>query len=231
MTEIVNLHISNKMPCRIIAIFVLLVLTNLTVFGTAQYPDKIIYKGKEYSLHSNPMEKYFAQYPDKRPEGGMSTALWRGYVATFEIKDNQLYLKDIEVMNGSTKNDKGYYETIWKSVLNEVFPNQELVKIDWMTGLLVLPYGKMVNYVHMGYGSTYANYILLEIDKGELKTEKQFKNKQYEKFKENQFQAFKKTEEYEKIKTDLKKEDNYDDKFIDSFLRSFVIEYTSKILE
>jgi hypothetical protein len=177
------------------------------------------------------MENYFVQYPDKRPEGGMSTALWRGYVATFEIKDNQLYLNDIEVMNGYTLNDKGYSVTTWKSVLNEVFPNQELIKIDWMTGLLVIPYGEMVNYVHMGYGSTYTNYILIEIDKGNLKRVKKFKYKQYEKFKEKQFQAFKKTEEYEKMKTDFKKEDNYDEKFVDSFLRSFVIEYTSKILK
>ena len=231
MKEKVRQQISKKMPCRIIVIFVLLVLTSLTVFGTAQYPDKILYNGKEYSLHSNPMENYFAQYPDKRPQYGMSTALWRGYVATFEIKDNQLYLKDIEVMNGDTVNNKGYYVTIWKSILNEVFPNQELIKIDWMTGLLVLPYGKMVNYVHMGYGSTYRNYILLEVENGNLVKDKQFGYKQYEKFKERQFQAFKKTEEYEKIKADLKKEGNYGDEFLDTFLRSFVIEYTLKILE
>lgn len=203
-----------------------------TVFGTAQYPDKIIYNGKIYRLHSNPMESYFEKYPDKRPERGiMSTALWRGYVATFEIKDNQLYLKDIEIIVRDTTS-KENYKTKWESVLNETFPNQELMKIDWMTGLLVLPYGKMVNYVHMGYGSTYKRYILLEIEKGNLKKEKQFGYKQYEKFKEKQFHAFKETEEYEKIKTEIKEEEegDYNDEFIDSFLRNFIIEYTSKIL-
>src|SRR5690554_7604266 len=55
---------------------------------TAQYPDKIKFKGKEYNLNSNPLEPYFEKYPDKRPKGGiMSTALWRGYVAHFEIID------------------------------------------------------------------------------------------------------------------------------------------------
>lgn len=216
---------------RALSILVLFLGVNLVVFGTAQYPDKIIYNGKEYMLHSNPLEGYFEKYPEKRPQEGFSTALWRGYVATFEIRDNQLYLKDIEVMNGSKQNKDGYWETLWKSVKDEVFPNNELVKIDWMSGLLILPYGKEINYVHMGYGSIYKNYILLEIDNGDLTKEKQLKSKQYEKFKEKQFQAFKKTDEYKKIKEDLKKEgENYSDEFIDSFLRSYVIEYTSKIL-
>jgi len=215
---------------RALSTIVLFICVNLTVFGTAQYPDKIIYNGKEYDLHSNPMESYFEKYPDKRPQGGvMSTALWRGYVATFEIKDNQLYLKDIEI-EISTKDEKGNYKYSWKSVLNEVFSNQELIKIDWMTGLLVLPEGEIVNYVHMGYGSTYEKYTLLEVDCGDLKKVKQFGYKEYEKFKEKQFKAFKKTDEYKKIVAELKKDGDYNDKFIDSFLRSFVIGYTSKIL-
>ena len=201
----------------------------LNVFATAQYPDKIIYNGKEYNLQSNPLESYFEKYPDKRPKGGiMSTALWRGYIATFVVKDNQLFLKDIEIEYQDTTS-KESYNYKWKSVINEVFPDQKNIKIDWLTGLLVIPYGKLVNYVHMGYGSTYKNYILLEIDKGDLKKEKQFKYKEYEKFKERQFQVFKQTDEYKKIKADLQK-DGSSDEFIDSFLRSFVTQYTSKIM-
>ena len=217
---------------RTLLTIALTIFLSTTVFGTSQTPDKIIYKGKEYMLYTNPLESYFEKYPDKRPEGDiMSTSLWRGYVATFEIIDNQLFIKYINI-EISTKDEKGNDKYSWKSVLNEVFPNQELVKIDWMTGLLVLPYGKIVNYVHMGYASTYENYILLEIDKGNLKTEKSFDYEKYEEFKEKQFQAFKKTEEYEKMKADIKKDDEYNwsDKEIDSFLQIFVIEYTSKIL-
>lgn len=212
----------------ILTIFLTLFL-GAKVFATAQYPDKIIYNGKEFKLHSNPLETYFEKNPDKRPKGGiMSTALWRGYVATFEVKDNQLFLKDIEIQYHDTTSKESYpYK--WRSVINEVFPNNEKIKIDWLTGLLVIPHGKLVNYVHMGYGSTYKNYILLEIDKGDLKKEKYFKYKEYEMFKERQFQVFKQTDEYKKIKADLQK-DGSSDEFIDSFLRSFVTEYTSKIL-
>lgn len=214
---------------KIILILIVTIFLGLKVFATAQYPDKIIYNGKEYDLYSNPLEAYFEKKPDERPKGGiMSSALWRGYVATFEVKDNQLFLKDIEIEYQDTASKKSYNYK-WRSVIKEVFPGQKEIKIDWLTGLIVLPYGKLINYVHLGYGSTYEKYILLEIDKGYLKQEKQLKYKEYEQFKEKQFQAFKLTDEYKKTKADMQK-DGRSDESIDSFLRSFVTEYTSKIL-
>lgn len=214
---------------KTILTLILTLFVRVNVFATAQYPDEIIYNGKEYNLHSNPLEAYFEKNPDKRPKGGvMSTALWRGYVATFEVKDNQLFLKDIEIEYHDTTSKESYpYK--WRSVIMKVFPDQKDIKIDWLTGLLVIPYGKLVNYVHMGYGSTYKNYILLEIDKGDLKKEKRFKYKEYEKFKKRQFQVFKQTDEYKIIKAELQK-DGSSDKFINSFLRDFITQYTSKIL-
>jgi len=208
---------------------VLSALFCLTAFATAQYPDKIILDGKEYSLHSNPLESYFEINPEKRPKGGvMSTALWRGYVATFEIRDSQLFVKDIQIQYWDTT-DKKSHDTKWKSVMTEVFPDQKKSKVDWLSGLLVLPFGELVNYVHMGYGSTYENYYLLEIDKGNYIQSKQFDYKDYEKFKDKQFSAYKKTDEYKETKAKLKK-DGSTDEFIDSFLRNFVTEYTSKIM-
>jgi hypothetical protein len=201
----------------------------LTTFATAQYPDRIVFDGKEYSLHSNPLESYFEKKPDKRPKGGVrSTALWRGYVATFEIRDSQLFVKDIQIEYWDTT-DKKNHDTKWRSVMTEVFPDQKNLKVDWLTGLLVLPFGEIVNYVHMGYGSTYEKYFLLEIDKGNFIKSKYFDYKDYEKFKNKQFSAYKKTDEYNETKAKLKK-DGSSDKFIDSFLRSFVTQYTSKIL-
>lgn len=177
---------------------------------TAQYPDRIIYKGKECDLHSNPLESYFDKYPDKRPQSETdSNALWRGYIATFEIKDNQLYIRDIKIeiiSNGSVlkllkwlwkllknrqfylpinnfrtlpKNKRKNYQSGWKSVIDEVFPNQELIKVDWETDTLVLPSGELVNYVHMGYASTYEYYTLLEIENGDLKSEKHIRHEEF----------------------------------------------------
>jgi hypothetical protein len=214
---------------RLLLTIILTLFSGLKVFATAQFPDKINYNGKEYNLNSNPLEVYFEKNPNKRPKSEVrSSALWRGYVATFEIIDNQLFLKDIEIQYRDTTS-KGSNNSNWKSVLNEVFADQKNIQVDWYTGLLVLPQGKVVNYVHMGYGSTYQHYTILELNKGVLTQEKQFKSKAYEKFKEKQFQVFKQTEDYNKMKSDLLQKGNSEE-FIDSFLRSYVTQYTSKIL-
>ncbi len=198
-----------------------------TAWGTAQISDRLIYNGKEYAMFTNPMEVYFEKHPDKRPQSDViSTANWRGYVATFEIRGKYMYVKNIDITIYNEEEDS----YIRKNVLNEIFPEQQEVKVDWMTGLLVLPYGEIINYVHMGYASTYEHYIILEIKEGKLKKEKKLDYEQYVEFKEKQFQAFKKTEEYKKQKKELKGDD-FDDEFIDSFLREFVIDYSSKILD
>lgn len=202
-------------------------------FGTAQAPDKIWYEGKLYSMQTNPMEPYFEKNPGKLPKlkSGLiitSSNLWRGYIATFELTDGGLFLRDIEIQ---APNPDKQHDYIMKSVIDEVVPKGQRLKIDWFDGLLVLPHGKLVNYVHMGYGSTFENYILLEIAAGNLKRSKSFDNKQYEAFKERQFAEFKKTEEYRKLIKDLKKDAaDWDQKMTDSFIRSFVTNYTAKIL-
>lgn len=217
-----------------IFIKLLLFLFGIEAFATSQRPDKLIYNGIEYNLFTNPLEIYFEKNPEKRPThayGGVvigSSSLWRGYVATFEIKNNKLIVKDIQILCIDTTENNSH-DIEWESVLIEVFPEQKELEVDWFTGLLVLPLGNLMNYIHEGYGSTYENYIILEINEGNLKTEKHFNYIEYEKFKERQFQVFKQTKEYKKIKKDLKKKGN-SGKFIDSFLRSSITDYTSVIM-
>lgn len=230
--EIVNRRINfPDKPSNMRYCFILLFLLvfSLNSFATAQYPDKIIFNGKEYSLHTNPLEKYFEEHPDKRPKGGVwSTALWRGYVATFEIKDSGLVVKDImiELQDSTSRKSKW----TWKSVYDLVFPEQPLKKVDWVSGLLVLPHGKMVEYVHMGYASVYEHYLLLEIDKGVFKKSRSFTKEEYLQYKVRQFEVFRKTETYSKLKAELKKE-NYSDELIESFLWKALTDYTTTIID
>lgn len=44
--------------------FLWIFVYNLNVQATAQYPDKIIYEGGEYDLHTNPMDVYFRKHPE-----------------------------------------------------------------------------------------------------------------------------------------------------------------------
>ena len=214
---------------RTILLTVIFLFLTICTFATGQISDKIIYKGKEYSLNTNPLEKFFEKNPNLKPNIKIPfSALWRGYIATFEIQDKQLFVKDIVIMDEDTLN--GAHKLTNKSVFNQVFPNQKQLKVDWLTGLLVIPYGKLVNYVHMGYASTYENYILLEIDKGNLSQEKSMKRKEYEKFKEKQFKAFQKTDDYRNLKEELKKNGGGTDEFLDSFIQTYVIDYSTKVL-
>ncbi|WP_405415521.1 hypothetical protein [Maribacter sp. Asnod1-A12] len=153
---------------------------------TAQYPDKLMYEGIIYELHTNPLESYFKKHPDKKPEE-VSSALWRGYVAHFEIIENQLLVTDLTTPvyeeNGEIK---------WESIYTDIFTSNEKIVIDWYSGILTLPYGEIVDYVHQGYASTYSNYILLEIENGCFSEARNFDYKQFIAFKKKQFKAFEK---------------------------------------
>ncbi|HEQ72177.1 MAG TPA: hypothetical protein ENN69_06790 [Spirochaetia bacterium] len=199
-------------------------------WGTAQEPDILVFQGKEYALHSNPLERYFNDHPEKRPEAPLrSTNLWRGYVARFELTDGKLYLTDILIQK--LKDDTAQnFETVWVSVLADVFPGQKQVLLDWYTGILVCPYGKLVNYVHMGYGSTYEYYKLFEITTGGLTGEKDMGYEAYLEFRKRQFEAFQETEEYQELVRKLQEENDYSREYIDGFLSAFVTEYTSRFL-
>ena len=213
---------------KIITSFLALVLAVTHSYGTAQISDTLVYQGEIYNLHTNPLEPYFEKHPDKRPESG-STALWRGYVATFGITNNLLVMTEIEVEN-VIRNDEGKYDYGFKSIKDDLFPDISSLPIDWFSGILVLPYGELEEYVHMGYGLTFSNYILLEVNNGKIGKEKRYTSEQYKIFKERQFQAFKKTDEYQKLIEEMDKE-GYAPEQHDDFLRSFITKYTSKILD
>lgn len=207
----------------------MLLATTLNVFATAQASDKILYKGKEYCLHTNPMEAFFEKHPDKKPEGGvMSTALWRGYVATFTITNQTMQLRDIEIQIRVEK-EKSKYPYEWKSVLNELVPKGETLTIDWLTGILVLPDGELMRYVHMGYGSTYENYILIEVKSGKVTGKRELGHKQYELLKAYQFAEYKNTDKYRASFDELTK-NGQGKEHIDKFLRQYETQYTSEFL-
>jgi effector-binding domain-containing protein len=218
-----------KKTLSIIIIVLTIGIAKAESIFTAQYPDKIIYNGKEFDLNSNPLETYFEKNPENRPEM-VSTALWRGYVGHFEIIENELYLTDMKRPVGY-RDDDGNFQEKWVSIYRMYFPRQEKVKIDWFSGILILPHGKMVHNVHQGYASTYSKYWLLEIENGKFNEARKYNNKEFVKFKKHQFEVFEKTEEYKKLYAELKKNDEYnDDEFIKSFISDFVINYTTKFL-
>jgi len=204
--------------------------------STAQKADRIIIEGIEYPLFTNPMEEYFIKHPNRKPQSTiMSTALWRGYVATFGFSGDRLYLMDLKIEVPAEPDERtGELEVSWNSVKHTVAPDVDTLFIDWFTGILVVPDGELVYYVHMGYGSTYSEYTLLEVKGGTLTGVRRLDHEQYDQFREKQFQEYKKTEGYRQQVDELKADDEGDEwssEEIDDFLRSYILEYTSRFLD
>lgn len=186
---------------RMICALAFILLCYSSGFATPQEPDYLLYNGETYYLDTSYLEQFFEDNPDKIPniEGFVTlTSLWRGYIATFEIEDGQLYLTDIEVRRRSDESGKIRKE----SILKEVFPDADRVKADWFTGILWGGNGKRK------YPFEYSNYCIFEIDRGNIIKKKELNRKEYNKFKKEQVKAFEKTSEYQSCFDKIKEEHN-----------------------
>lgn len=158
----------------LLAVFILLIIPQ-TTFATAQFPDILIYKGKKVSINSNPLESYFnEEHPRPRDLFQFTcTAIWRGYVATWEIKDDYLYL--VKLVEGTCSDNAK------KIPLSRIFPGaKKSIKAIWYSGTLIIPEGKILDYVHMGYESLYEKETRLTIEDGKLVDSKTIDNKSRE---------------------------------------------------
>jgi hypothetical protein len=165
---------------------------------TAQFHEKLIWKGEEFGMASEPLALYLKRVKERVEFVFCNTACWRGYEGTWEITDNRLFLTDlqgevlvtdIKKLNQEKKKAEDFYnkgmltqeEKIKllrevKTVLtvaadasvSTLFPGQDKVFAEWFTGEIRIPQGKMLEYVHMGYQSLYEKDVYLEFKSGML---------------------------------------------------------------
>ena len=126
---------------------------------TAQIGDLLIYQGERLTMCNAPLGVYFrlgGAYPEFEPS---STALIRGYVATWKLLDDRLYLIAIH----------GWLRDGAVASLESVFPGYpERVFAHWYSGRIRVPRGKLLKYVHAGYASVYERDLLLDFECGVL---------------------------------------------------------------
>lgn len=139
-------------------VFCCLLILSSNVFATTQVNEILMYEGKIKPLSSEPLEPYFneQQHPRLRNTtcNGISTGNWRGYVGTWEIKENELYL--IKLIKGNCS------EKPPEIPLTEIFPNQPTpIKATWFSGTLKVPLGKSFYD-----GLIYEKELLFTIEKG-----------------------------------------------------------------
>ena len=124
---------------------------------TAQIAERLHYLGEDIAMCTTPLGDYFAMGGTNPCFESNCTALWRGYVGSWEIVDDRLYLVGLT----------GTLEGGADATLATIFPGfPERVFAHWYSGTIRIPQGKLLEYVHMGYGSTFEQDLFLEIERG-----------------------------------------------------------------
>ena len=130
---------------------------------TAQLKEILLYKGKKFGMATEPLAPYLKNRKDINFLF-RSTACWRGYFGTWELRDKKLF---IIALKACTDDYRDY-----EADLNYLFPNKNEVFADWFSGEIRVPQGKMLQYVHMGYQSIFEKDLMLKFKKGVLIDEK-----------------------------------------------------------
>ncbi|WP_077152936.1 hypothetical protein [Bacteroides bouchesdurhonensis] len=130
---------------------------------TAQCRERLIYNGEEYYLATEPLASYLIKHYIRfiAPH----TACWRGYIGSWLIEDNKLYLVDLKA-NISEGNKK--FGADKEVGLDFLFPGQTKVFANWYSEVIRIPHGKMMKYVHQGYASLYEKELFLRFESGIL---------------------------------------------------------------
>ena len=134
---------------------------------TAQAPEILIFRDKKLALFDQPLYSYLKRLPKaRRPIFRYgSSACWRGYVGTWEIRQGLLTLVSLE---GNLQQG----DDIVDATLELAFPKAKGgLAATWFTGHLRCVEGLCLQYVHRGYSSQYERDRVLEFDKGRLVSE------------------------------------------------------------
>lgn len=128
---------------------------------TAQISERLRYQGADVAMCTNPLSDYFSMGGTNPRFESNCTALWRGYVGSWEIVDDRLYLTGLS----------GTLEGGASATLATIFPDfPDRVFAHWYSGTIRIPQGKRLEYVHMGYGSTFERDLILDIERGVIET-------------------------------------------------------------
>ena len=141
---------------------------------TAQFTEILHLRGEKLSLCSQPLDGYLDSAANPIKFEATSTALWRGYVGSWTIENERLYLTKL---SGNTQTDEG----LKKVVLTDLFPGYpDGVFAHWYTGEMRCPQGELLKYVHGGYASSYEKDLFIDVRQGVVVGERVVENGQSE---------------------------------------------------
>ena len=137
---------------------------------TAQFSEVLKYRGETLSLCSYPLNVYWKSSGNPIELKSTSTACWRGYVGTWEIKGDRLYLVKFW---GHRKGESELAQV----GLAEVFPGYaEGVFAHWFSGDLRCPQGKWLRYLGSRHDSQHERDQFISIRRGVVIGEREVLN-------------------------------------------------------
>jgi len=126
---------------------------------TAQFSERLSWNGKKLAMCSEPLGFWLSANGRNLRFAMSSTACWRGYIGSWKIINDRLYLVGFEA----------HSEEGAPLGIEDLFPGYEKgVFAHWVTREVRCPQGKMLDYVHMGYASTYEMDLYLTFSRGYL---------------------------------------------------------------
>ena len=117
---------------------------------TAQTPERIILDGRPHALYADPLYRLLTsrRMDLKMPGCGFSTACYRRYVGTWEIKNETLYLVHLNMMVPDEEPlDAELRQRLFRAVPCDGFP----IKAHWFNGRLRIQIGRRLICSHHGW--------------------------------------------------------------------------------
>jgi hypothetical protein len=121
---------------------------------TAQVGETLILDGRTTSMSFCPPlpagHPGIVQNTDRDAMDGLagSTACWRGYIGTWEVRDGLFYLKELE---GRLR-----------------LAGDVPLLADWFSGVLRIPSGEILLHVHMGFASVFEFETHIKVTQGRV---------------------------------------------------------------
>jgi len=131
-----------------------------------QASEVLTYQGVIYHIGERPLEQYLKK--NKIEFYPTISVCWRGYVGTWKVGENKLYLTSLSAnLIGSVKVG-----------LDFLFQSQTEVFADWFSGFLCLPQGEIIGQVYNSTFTTpvFEESIILTFENGSLVSKKTIKN-------------------------------------------------------
>lgn len=184
-------------------IFILFFFTIHTLgYATEQIKDQMIYNGKTYYIQNVFLNKTLLSsyvYENFLTNNYFNTALWRGYIATYEIVNNKVVLEDIKSFKMKNSNDSNNIKS--ETIINNDIKN--LIENNPVNNVIILS-DTDDYYEEKSFEN--GEYFVLEIENSKLTKSLKFNYNQLVQFKREQFKLFSKTKTAKNFLSECKKD-------------------------